>query len=67
MGTKNNPKNRVKNEEKRKFNGKEIEPVYYHGKHANHGNYMSAKYSNSVQLVVDENSKPLPWSQIPKE
>ena len=39
MGTKNNPKNRVKNVAKRKFNDKEIEPVYYYGVHAGHGKW----------------------------
>jgi hypothetical protein len=64
MGTKNNPKNRVKNVEKKKFNDKEIEPIYYHGAHANHGNYMAAKYSGTFELVVDNEKKPIPWGDI---
>ncbi len=64
MGTKNNPKNRVKNVEKKKFNGKEIEPVYYYGVHAGHGKYMAAKYAGSTQLAVDSSQKPLQWDEI---
>jgi len=64
MGTKNNPKNRVKNVEKKKFNGKEIEPVYYYGVRVNHGKYMAAKYAGSTQLVVGSDNKPLQWSEI---
>lgn len=64
MGTKNNPKNRVKNVEKKKFNGKEIEPVYYYGVHAGHGKYMAAKYAGSTQLAVNAAQKPLQWDEI---
>jgi hypothetical protein len=64
MGTKNNPKNRVKNVEKKKFNGKEIEPVYYAGVHAGHGKYMAAKYAGSTQLVVHSDNKPMQWDEI---
>jgi hypothetical protein len=64
MGTKNNPKNRVKNVEKKKFNGKEVEPVYYYGVHAGHGKYMSAKYAGTTQLVVNEAGRPLQWDEL---
>jgi hypothetical protein len=64
MGTKNNPKNRVKNVEKKKFNGKEIEPILYHGAHAGHGRYMAAKYAGSTQLVVNAENRPLQWEEI---
>jgi hypothetical protein len=63
MGTKNNPKNRVKNIEKKKFNGKDIEPIYYYGVHAGHGKYMAAKYSGTLQLVVGSDNKPLQWKE----
>ncbi len=64
MGTKNNPKNRVKAAEKKKFNGKEIEPAYYSGGHVGHGKYMAAKYSGTNQLVLGSDNKPLQWSEI---
>jgi hypothetical protein len=64
MGTKNNPKNRVKNAEKKKYNGKEIEPVYYYGVHAGHGKYMAAKYSGSSQLVTDTAGRPMQWDAV---
>jgi hypothetical protein len=64
MGTKNNPKNRVKNVEKKKFNGKEVEPIYYYGVHANHGKYMTAKYAGSSDMVVDKAGKPVNWDDI---
>lgn len=64
MGTKNNPKNRVKNLDKKKHNGKDIEPVFYHGVHAGHGKYMAAKYCGTAQLVANEAGKPLQWEEI---
>jgi hypothetical protein len=64
MGTKNNPKNRVKAVVKKKFKGKEIEPVFYYGVRIGHGKYMSAKYAGSTQIVVDALNKPIPWDQI---
>ena len=63
MGTKNNPKNR-KVVEKKKFNGKEIEPILYQGVHAGHGKYMAAKYSGSTSIILDTEGKPLQWSEI---
>lgn len=64
MGTKNNPKNRGKNIEKKKFNEKEIEPTYYHGVHAGHGKYVSAKYAGTQTLVVNSDNKPMEWSEL---
>ena len=64
MGTKNNPKNRVKTVEKKKHNGKEVEPIYYYGVHAGHGKYMSAKYAGTAQVVLDEALKPILWDQL---
>jgi hypothetical protein len=64
MGTKNNPKNRVKAAEKKKFNGKEIEPAYYYGVHAGHGKYMAAKYAGTPQLVLNSENKPMQWDEI---
>ncbi|NBV05711.1 MAG: hypothetical protein EBS06_00540 [Proteobacteria bacterium] len=63
MGTKNNPKNRVKNVEKKKHNGKDVEPVYYSGVHAGHGKYMAAKYAGTTQLVAG-NGKPMQWDEL---
>ncbi len=63
MGTKNNPKNR-KAVEKKKHNGKDIEPILYHGVHAGHGKYMAAKYAGTAQLIVDQNNKPLQWEEL---
>ena len=64
MGTKNNPKNRAKNIEKKKFKGKEIEPIYYYGVGAGHGKYMAAKYISTTQLVLGADNVPLQWSQL---
>ncbi|MBL6664958.1 MAG: hypothetical protein ISQ34_03850 [Rickettsiales bacterium] len=64
MGTKNNPKNRGKIVEKKKYNDKEVEPTYYYGVHAGHGKYMAAKYAGSTNLVVNEQNKPLQWDEI---
>ncbi len=64
MGTKNNPKNRAVKAEKKKYNGKEIEPAYYYGVHAGHGKYMAAKFSGSANLVSDKSGKPLGWKAV---
>lgn len=64
MGTKNNPKNRAKTIEKKKHNGKEVEPVYYYGVHAGHGKYMAAKYIGSTEVAANESGKPLLWNEI---
>lgn len=64
MGTKNNPKNRGKALEKKKHNGKEVEPVLYYGNHAGHGKYIAAKYAGGNQIVVDASGKPLSWDEI---
>lgn len=64
MGTKNNPKNRGKASEKKKFNGKDIEPVLYHGVHTGHGKYVAAKYAGTTELVLDNAKKPLQWEDI---
>jgi hypothetical protein len=63
MGTKNNPKNR-KAVEKKKFNGKDIEPIYYYGVHGGHGKYMAARYAGSSELVVDKAGKPMNWDEV---
>ncbi len=63
MGTKNNPKNR-KAVEKKKHNGKEIEPILYQGVHAGHGKYMAAKYAGTAQVIVDAAGKPLQWEEL---
>ncbi len=64
MGTKNNPKNR-KAVEKKKFNGKEVEPVLYHGINAGHGKYIAAKYAGGgMNLVVNDSGRPLQWEEL---
>ncbi len=62
MGTKNNPKNRVKAIEKKKYDGKEIEPVLYYGMHSGHGKYMAAKFIGTSNMILDEKGKPIPWA-----
>jgi hypothetical protein len=64
MGTKNNPKNRAKNIEKKKFKGKEVEPIYYYGVRVGHGKYMAAKYISTTQLVLGADNRPIQWSQL---
>jgi hypothetical protein len=64
MGTKNNPKNRAKGIEKKKHDGKEIEPILYYGIHCGHGKYIAAKYSGSNNMICDENKKPTPWDAL---
>ena len=64
MGTKNNPKNRVKTIKKKQYNGKDIEPIYYYGVHAGHGKYMAAKYAGTPQIVIDSANRPMQWAEI---
>ncbi len=65
MGTKNNPKNRQAAAQKKTFDGKEIEPILYHGTNAGHGKYIAARYSGGpANLVVDENKRPIQWDEI---
>jgi len=61
--SKNSRKNKQINE-KKKFNGKEIDPIFYYGVHAGHGKYVSAKFSGTSNLVTDESGRPLPWDEI---
>ncbi len=64
MGTKNNPKNRVKANKKKVYQGREVEPILYFGKHAGHGKYIAGKYAGTNEIIMDTNSKPLPWDDI---
>ncbi len=64
MGTKNNPKNRAKASEKKKHDGKELEPILYYGIHSGHGKYVAAKYAGSTNIVCDESGKPVPWAEF---
>ena len=64
MGTKNNPKNRVKTVEKKKHDGKEIEPILYYGMHNGHGKYMAGKYAGSTNMVCNADGKPTPWADL---
>lgn len=64
MGTKNNPKNRAKAKEKKKFNGREVEPILFHGVNAGFGKYIAARYAGSNEIVRDKAGKPLPWDNM---
>ena len=64
MGTKNNPKNRQA-VQKKKFNGKEVEPILYHGINAGHGKYIAAKYAGAgMNLVTNDAGRPLQWEEL---
>ncbi|MDA9231398.1 hypothetical protein N9O56_02385 [Rickettsiales bacterium] len=64
MGTKNNPKNRAKAIEKKKHDGKDLEPILYSGIHSGHGKYVAAKYAGTTNIVNDETGKPIPWAEF---
>lgn len=64
MGTKNNPKNRAKALERKKFGGKELEPILYYGMHKGHGKYVAAKYFGTADIVCDAVGKPIPWAEF---
>lgn len=64
MGTKNNPSNR-KVVEKKKFNGKEVVPILYHGINAGHGKYIAAKYVGAgMEIIMNASGRPLQWEEI---
>ncbi len=70
MGTKNNPKNRVKEVkfkiyfDKKTNSQVEVAPVYYYGVHAGHGKYMASKNVSSGDLIFDDSNKPIPYDQV---
>jgi hypothetical protein len=60
-------KNARKNKQvavKKKFDGKEIDPIFYYGVHAGHGKYVSAKFAGTSNLVCDKSGKPVIWDQV---
>ena len=65
MATKNNPKNKGTSGGKKKFNGKEIEPIKYIGTYVGEAKYISAKYAKTTEIVLGENGKPVRWEDIP--
>lgn len=63
MGTKNNPKNR-KAVTKKQYQGKDIEPILYHGVNLGHGKYMAAKFAGTTQMIADAAGKPFQWDEL---
>jgi hypothetical protein len=46
----------------RSYQGQEVRPVLYAGKHAGHGTYMAGMVNG--QLVADSTGRPIPYKQI---
>lgn len=63
VSSKNNPDKRVKQEGK-SYNGKVVKPVLYIGKHAGHGKYIAIQFSDTGDMVLDKNNKPVMWDSI---
>lgn len=63
MGSKNNPKNRTGEKQKKLFNGKEIEPILFVGS-KDEGKYVSAKYSKTADLILNSSNRPIRWSEL---
>lgn len=64
MGTKNNPKNRGKNNKKKIMNGKVLEPILcVLGKKK----VICAKYAKTSNIVCDDKQNPIPWDNIISE
>ncbi len=61
MGSKNNPKNRGENLNKKIYKDKEVEPVMFVGENKK---YLSAKYLKSNDIILDEDKKPIRWKDI---
>ena len=50
------------------MNGKELEPVLYHGVASGHGKYMAAKIAKTNDLIINqETGKPFSWDEIVSE
>jgi hypothetical protein len=64
MATKNNPKNKGLAGNKKFLNDKELEPVMYYGLYCGNGNYMSAKYTKTTDMVLDKDGVPVKWDSI---
>ncbi|MET0154870.1 MAG: hypothetical protein ABW189_02035 [Rickettsiales bacterium] len=70
MGSKNNPKNRVKSQ-KKEYNGQEVTPALFMStEDASEGAEKSARrmvvgqYVKTRKLVTDAEGKPLAWSAL---
>ena len=64
MATKNNPKNKGTSA-KKFYNGKEVEPIKYIGRHVGEGSYISAKYAKTSEIILDSNGKPILLDSLP--
>lgn len=62
--TKNNPNARKGSGNKKFYNGVEVEPVKYYGKHVGDTNYISAKKSKTNEIILDATGKPIKWTSI---
>lgn len=62
MGSKNNPQNRGKVEQKT-YDGKPVKPVLYIGSHTGHGKYMAVQFDNG-DMPTDESGKPVMWDAL---
>lgn len=61
--TKNNPDKR-RAAAQVVYNGKPVQPAFYKGRHAGHGEYMSIQYSGTQELVLCEDKRPMKWSDL---
>lgn len=64
MGTKNNPKNRAKGNDKTLYNGKEVTPVKFHGSNRGLPNMIAAVYAGTSDVIFNKNGKPISWKDI---
>ncbi len=64
MSSKNNPENRGRVTELRKYDGKTVKPTYYFGKHKGHGNYIAAMYENGDLALDPSTKRPIPYKNV---
>lgn len=62
--TKNNPNARKGSGNKKFYDGVEVEPVKYFGKHVGHGNYIAVKKCKTTEIIMGADGKPVKWSSI---
>lgn len=61
MSSKNNPENRGKVTELRRWNGKKVKPVLFIQRGV--GKYMAAMYEDGTLVIKDSTKLPLPYAE----
>lgn len=63
MSSKNNPENRGRITELRKYKGKTVKPVLYNGKWKGHGKYIAAQFEDGTLAICEISKSPIPYKK----